>query len=155
MADANVAKKEEVVICDPARVNLVEQVRQDWVVDVADGVSLAKCLMPEFWSHKSQYFKPFDHIELRADDGTWTADLVVLGCDRNWARVHLKHEYKLTTSDVSMTQAKKHEIKFKGSHLKFCVIRLSDQQIVREKCNTEDDARLWMTEHERTTQAVI
>jgi len=130
---------------------LTEFGRQDWVATVEEDTNLESVLDPAFWANTAVQMKPYDHIEVRCEDGSWIADLVVLGCDRNWARVHLKHEYKLTTSDVSLTQAKKHEAKWKGPHLQFCVIRLSDSQVISEKHQTKEAAALWMSEHERVT----
>lgn len=139
-------------ILDPQRIGLVEDgKRQDWVVTAEEGTTPEMVADPAYWAHVSARMSPFDHIEVRCEDGSWVAEYIVLGCDRNWARVHLKHEYKLTTADVSLTQASKHEVKWKGPHLMFAVIRLSDQQSVMDKFPTKEAAGLWLREHERTT----
>lgn len=133
----------------PARFGLAEQLRNDWVANVEFGTTIEDIQEPEFWSFLAPQMRPFDHIEARAEDGSWMAKLIVLGTDRNWARVKLLHEYKLTTSDVSMTQAMKHEVLWKGPHLKYSVIRLSDQEAVKTGFDKKDDAQRWMIDHEK------
>lgn len=141
------AKKNPVL--QPERMMLVEHGRQDWIVNAEEGVAVEQIMEPAFWAHTALKMKPFDYIEVRAEDGAWIAELRVLGCDRNWARVHLCHHYQLTTTDVSLSQAAKHEVKWKGPHMQFCVIRLADQMTVKEKCETKESAALWLREHER------
>lgn len=144
-------QKKQSPVLDPQRMQLSEFGRQDWVATVEEHVTVEDVQDPVFWSNTSALMKPYDHIEARCEDGSWIADFVVLGCDRNWARVHLKALYKLTTSDVSLTQSLKYEVRWKGPHRQFCVIRLSDQESIQEKCQTKEAAALWLREYERTT----
>ena len=138
-------------ILDPQRMQLVEYGRQDWVATVEEGLTVKQVMDPGFWANTSALMKPYDHIEVRCEDGSWIADLVVLGCDRNWARVHLKHEYKLTSADVSLTQSVKYSIAWKGPHRQFSVIRLSDQQSIQDKFESKEAASVWLKEYERQT----
>lgn len=142
----------KVSVLDPQRIGLVENgKRQDWVATAEEGTVVEDVMDSAYWAHCSALMSPFDHIEVRCEDGTWVADLLVLACSRNWAQVHLKHHYKLTTADVSLSQATKHEVKWKGPHLLFCVIRNSDQQTVMDKLQSKEAAALWLREHEKVT----
>ena len=138
-------------VMSPGRMRLAEYDRQDWVANVEVGVTVEECLEPAYWAHMAAQLKPYDHIEIRADDGTWVADLVVLGADRTWAKVALKEKYNLTTKDVSLTQAHKHTVEWKGPQHRFAVIRTSDSAMVKSGFQGKEDAASWMKEHEQVT----
>jgi hypothetical protein len=152
MAEAAEQKKRAPIIT-PQRMRLAEYQRQDWVANVEYGVTLEDIKDPGFWAHMAQHMKPYDHVEVRAEDGAWIAYLIVTGCDRTWARVVVDRVVNLTTKDVALSQhaAAKHEVAFKGPHHKYSVIRLSDRQMVRKGFDTEQEALAWMREHEHTT----
>lgn len=138
-------------VMSPGRMRLAEYDRQDWVANVEVGVTVEECLEPAYWAHMAAQLKPYDHIEIRADDGTWVADLVVLGADRTWAKVALKEKYNLTTKDVSLTQASKHTVEWKGPQHRWAVIRTSDASMVKSSFQGKEDAAAWMKEHEQVT----
>ena len=137
---------------DLGRVRLAEYERQDWVVNAADGTTIEDIQDPAYWALIASQFKPYDHIEVRSEDGTWIAELVVMGCDRTWARVHLKNVFKLTSADVAMTQAAsiKHEVFWRGPQHKWAVKRLSDNEVLRNECPTRDEAEKWLKEYEKS-----
>jgi len=139
------------VVLHPSRMGGSEYLRQDWVCTAEQGTQIEDLLDPAYWAHVSAQFKPYDHVEVRIDDGTWLVQLLVLEASRNWARVHLLQEHKLTTSDVSQTQATapKHKVEWKGPHLKHCVIRIADSEVVKDGISDKRDAYLWMNNHEK------
>ena len=140
----------ETVVLDPQRIGLVEDGRrQDWVVTAEFGTTPEQVLDTSYWAHVSSKFSPYDHIEVRCDDGSWILELIVTSCDRNWARVFLAQRYDLTTADVSETQVQKHKVQWRGPHLLFGVLRLSDSQVVQEKLRTKEEATAWMNQHEK------
>jgi hypothetical protein len=65
-----------------------EYVRNIWVVTVESGVTKEDLTDVSFWAHVARSFKPYDHIEVRTDDGAYYAEFLVLSCDRTWAKVH-------------------------------------------------------------------
>jgi len=133
------------------RMRPAEYERQAWVANIEYGVELAEIVTPGFWAHMANKLRPYDHIEARSDDGTWIAHLIVTGCDRTWARVVVDRVVKLTSKDVSDTQAvqQQHRVEWKGPHNKFTVIRNSDNEPVRTGFTTKEDAAMWQREHER------
>lgn len=134
------------------RMRPAEYERNDWVANIEYGTELQDLLVPGFWAHMASKIRPYDHIEARADDGTWVAYLIVTGSDRTWARVVVDRVVKLTSKDVSDTQATtepQHRVEWKGPHNKFTVIRISDNESLRTGFSTKEDAALWVREHER------
>lgn len=148
MAEANEKPKRSVQI-DPGRMRLAEYERQDWVANAPEGSAIEDILQPGFWSLMAAQMKPYDRVEVRADDGTWLAEVLVLGCDRTWAKVHLLSSHQLTTADVSQSQSAKYDVIWKGPQKKWIVLRLADQTIVKEGIPTKDEGFAWMREHEK------
>lgn len=138
-------------IMSPGRMRLAEYDRQEWVCNVEYGTDLEEILDPGYWAHMAAQLKPYDHIEARSEDGTWVADLMVLGCDRTWAKVALKQKYMLTTKDVSLTQAHKHTVEWKGPQHRWGVVRTEDAVMVKSGFQDKTEAAAWMKEHEQAT----
>jgi hypothetical protein len=132
------------------RIRLAEYDRQDWVANAEEGTTIDDIKEPAYWALIASQFKPYDHIEVRAEDGTWIADLVVMGCDRTWARVHVKNVHKLTSGDVSMSQASKHEVFWRGPQHKWAIKRTADHEVVKNECATREEAEKWLKEYEKT-----
>ena len=59
------------------RMKLAEFSRNTHVAVAHQGVSLEDALRPVYWAHVAANIRPFDKIELRAEDNSWFADLIV------------------------------------------------------------------------------
>lgn len=132
------------------RIKEQEFQRTVWVATALENTEPEDLLRTEYWAHVSAQLKPWDRIEVRANDGSWLAELLVLETARNWSRVHILNAYKLTTTDMALTQS---EIKGKyaefrlehmGPHDKWCVIRRSDNQKLHSGAENHDAARDWL-----------
>ena len=148
MAEANRAP-----VIPNGRIKLAEYERQDWIANIEYGTTPEDVVRPSYWALVASQMKPYDHIEARAEDGSWIAYLIVTGCDRVWARVAVDRIIKLTTQDVALSQQVSHEVVWKGPQHKFSVIRLSDQERIKDGFQSKDDASTWLKEYERTVSA--
>lgn len=130
-----------------------EYERTVYVVRVEKGVD-PKVLEqdPAYWAHHSPKLKPWDRLEVRAEDGTWYAEYLVLDSSRNWTRVRRIMFVALTTPDVAQTQANvmdakqiaaQFEVKHRGSK-GWSVLRLSDGAVIKEGMAQRDDANAWL-----------
>lgn len=118
------------VILDEPRLKSAEYERSWWIVNAAEGTQVSDVLEPVYWSFIADRLRPYDRIEVRVDTGEWLLDLLVLGCDRAWARVAVLHKYDLGPVEAEMPAAQKHRIEWKGPQLKWCVIRNADSEII-------------------------
>ena len=142
----------------PGRVKGAEFARNLWVVTVEQGTTRDDVRRPEFWSLVSKNFKPYDRIELRADDGTFFAEYLVLSADRAWARLHELSFHNLGTQDVALTaaqsaeQRRRYTIEFRGPHLLHCVEFKNGDKVdrLKEKIQTKAEAQTWLDEHLKT-----
>lgn len=140
-------------ILNPHNMGLAEARRRDWVVDAEEGTTEEEVLDPQYWAHMASQLQPMDRIDVRAETGDWLLELIVINRGRNWAQVHLAAKHDLAPRAEIMPAAVKHEIKWKGTGKKFCVIRLADSAVVQEGFEDRLVAAQWLANHERATSA--
>lgn len=143
------------------RFKLAEHERNVWSITVEEGITRAQIIDPAFLAHVGAKLRPYDQIEVRCDDGTMYARLMVLQADRTWARVHVMEWHDLTTRDVALSQSEAptpqvdrqqgYEVAWKGPHKKWCVIRKLDSQYVREEEETKANAAKWLEDWLKVT----
>ncbi len=138
--------KRAVVLIEP-RLKVAADERGWWVVNAEQGTTINDVLEPVFWSYIASKLRPYDRIEVRVDTGEWMLELMVLSCDRMWARVKVLHQYDLGPVETEMPQAQKHRVEWKGPQLKWCVIRNADSEIILKGFD-KADAFVQMERHE-------
>lgn len=136
----------------PQRFAEAETLRHDWIADAEVGTSLEEVMEPSYWTHVAPLMVPYDHIEVRAEDGTWIAYLVVLYAERNYAKVVLDRVLKVEQNAEVPEASLKHKVKYNGPHHKFCVIRLSDDEILHKGCKTREEADAWLRTYEKSME---
>ncbi len=134
----------------PDRFGEAEFKRHDFVVDAEIGTTVEQLMDPAFWSHVSQQMDPFDHIEVRSEDGAWIVYLVVLFAERNYARVAVDRIIRIEQNTEAPAASLKHRVEWKGPHYKFAVIRISDAQMLEKGFKTKFEAETWMRNHEKS-----
>ena len=136
---------------DANRMQECEFKRTIWVVTAHEHTIPEDLLVPEYWAHVAEKLRPFSRIEARADDGSWYAEYIVLEASRRWARLHMLSSHNLTTSDVSLSQAKFAEylVQHRGPERQWSVIRRSDSEMLHEGEQTESGAYRWLSERIR------
>lgn len=135
------AEKKRSVQLGPGRMKLAGYERQEWVVNAPAEHTETDITNPEYFAIVAAQMRPYDRVEIRAEDGTWIIEGIVIGCDRNWAKVHILAKHKLTGVDEAMGDLKSpYRVEFKGPQKKWCIIRNSDNAFIRESIGTKDDA---------------
>lgn len=142
-------QKKRSVFADPSRILPAEFKRHDFVLDVPPGITIEDCLEPDFWAITADKLEPYDHVEVRQEDGSWIAELLVMRCERTWAKVHLLNKYDLGDTKVPEEIEHKHSVEWKGPHLKWAVIRRSDGAILKDRCE-KSEAIAWLRDYDRT-----
>lgn len=148
------------------RFKLAEHERNVHSITIEEGISRAQIIDPAFLAHVAAKLRPYDEILVRCDDGAMFARLLVLQSERTWARVHVLEWHNLTTRDVALSQTDnaeqsgpantvdhelEYEIKHKGPHKKWSVIRKADGAYVREGEETKAAATAWLSDWLRVT----
>lgn len=149
MEAAAVAKKSRPILTQE-RFGLAEEQRHDFVANIPAGTALKEVMEPSYWAFCATDMIPFDHIQARAEDGSWCAYLIVQSCDRGWARVVLDRLVEMTPGTEAPAASIKHKVEWKGPQFKWCVIRTDDSSILKKELPSKEEAAAWMREHERT-----
>lgn len=134
----------------PERFGLAESKRHDWVVDAEFGTTIDQVLEPSYWGHVAPQMVPGDHVEVRAEDFSWVAYLVVHFAERTFAKMVLDRVLRIENSTEIPSVSIKHKVEWKGPHLKFVVIRIADSQILEKNFRTRIDADEWLRNHEKS-----
>lgn len=133
----------------PNRVQLAEQGRNIHLVTVPSGQTPQDFLEPSYWGMVAKSFQPYDHVEVRCDDRTFWGLYIVLACDRTWAKLEPMIEKSLPSADDGVVHPE-FTIEWKGPHLKYSVIRLSDMSVVHEGEQERRGAVAWLEGYART-----
>lgn len=127
--------------------------RSDLLMYPEAGTRLDEMLIPEYWSHVARRLKAFDRIEVRPADGTWWAELLVHVVEPFAARVEVLREHHFGGGRRPVVQAPDgYEFRFRGQN-GWCVVRLSDGAVLREKEGSIEAAEAWLTAHNRRLAA--
>lgn len=104
-------------------------------------------LKPEYWAHVAATLKSWDRIEARANDGTWWAEFIVLYTGKAMAKVHLIRTVDLTEASPEghgVNEFADYQVKWRGPHSKWSVIRNSDSEVVHEGAESKGNAETWL-----------
>ncbi len=134
------------------RHGLSESKRQDWVVDVPINHTLKDCLDPSYWALVAYKMEPLDHIELRAEDGSWVAFVIVHFCERTYARVVLDRVIKLDGEKDAPEGSIRNRVEWKGTQVRYAVIRNSDDKVLQHGFRAKADAQKWLIDYEKNNE---
>lgn len=143
------AKKREVPMLSPNRMQAAEFGRNIHLVTAESSENPNDFLQPEYWAHVAKNFRAFDHIELRTDDGEYWAEYLIISCDAQWAKVEMLREVKLQPVAEGVADDR-FFTKYRGPHLKWCVIRKQDGSVLREGEFDRASAQAWLESYVRT-----
>jgi hypothetical protein len=124
----------------PNRFSLAETRRNIWQIIPEDGTPYELLFDKDYWAAMASKLRPFDRIEVLADDGSFWAELLVLMATKTQAAVMELRKIDISTKEVAQVE-EKFAVKWRGPHRKWSVIRSADSSIVRSGFESADDAR--------------
>ena len=128
------------------RLHFAEHRRNIFDVVPEHGTPFEEILKEGYWAHVSVKMKPGDRIEVRAEDGSYYAELIVQDAGRLYAKVAVLRHVALDFVEVTEggLSAGGMEVAWKGPQLKWCVLRGKD----RLKDGMDKGAAIqWMQSH--------
>lgn len=134
---------------NPTRMKEAEFERQTYFAKAHENTHPEDLLDRAYWAHVATRLKPWDKVEVVANDGTWWAEFLVLEAGRTWAKVEMLRHKSLTASDVSASQATAmtpYEVVHRGTDSKWSVIRKSDRAVMHEGEETQGGAIDWLND---------
>lgn len=132
-----------------ARMKAAEYERREYVVTVEHGVTIEDVQKPAFWQHVAAKLRPWDHIEVRADDESFYAELLVRSMGKGWAVVSLLSHVELAKKEPEAEPGADFLVKWGGPHNKHQVIRVADNVLMSKGHGSAADAHTWIAEHRK------
>jgi hypothetical protein len=145
---ANVGPRKQSV--HPSRFRPTEVARNSWFVVPEVGTPLTAVLEPGYWAHIAARLRPNDRIEVDAEDGSWTALLIVQSVSRLAATVAVLFSRELAAPEPAALPEDL-RVMWKGPMHKHAVVRLSDdKKILQSGFDSKVTALAWMAMNART-----
>lgn len=129
-----------------ARVSLLEQARNHWLVNVDMDTTPEQCLDGSFWEHVAKLMQPGDNIHILPDDMSWELVLHVCGQEPLFLHVVEKQRYKLVPATAPTIIPSRYKVQFAGAHHKWRVLR--DDKPLKDGFATADLARRYAANHQ-------
>lgn len=136
---------------------LTQHTTLDYTYTVPEGTPFEDLIKADYWAHVAQKFRPHTIIKVVPEDGSYWAELLVLSCDRLWAKVFVMRHYDLQAVDADSAAvaslADGFEVLWKGPMKKHVIVRKADGAILQAGIQQKTEANLWLTEHLKTIAA--
>lgn len=104
-----------------------------------------------FWAHVASKFHPTDRVEVMDAEGTFFAELMIISCGRNWAKVSVLRFHELSeTLPQASAEAKNSNSKLSEYTVdwtqatKARVVRKVDKAVLKENFPTKSEAQKWL-----------
>lgn len=138
---------------DPALLTLASYTRNVFRVIVPHKIHPDELTNPAFWAHVAAKLHPTDLIEVVAEDNTYFAELFVVSCARNWAKVSLLRMVELDESEPDEAIAKKeaeYYTDWGGNISKGRIIRVVDKAVIKDGFPSKGEAAKALIEFEKS-----
>ncbi len=135
---------------EEARIKSGDFIRALYMATAFENTEPTDLLEPEYWAHFAQKLRLRDRIEVWANDGSWIADVVVLGATKNSADVRLLRVDYIDNVRPAGEQPdgfKSYDVRYRGIHSQWSVIRVADGAVVHEGEGSRAAADTWLTNH--------
>jgi hypothetical protein len=134
------------------KLKLAEFARNVFAIELPPNTTIDDVKKPEFWAHVAGKLHPTDRIEVLDAEGTFFAELFVVACARNWAKVSVLRFVELVESVADGKKATKDELKDERAKYvvewtqgdKGRVVRLSDKQVITKDHASKAAAEAWL-----------
>jgi hypothetical protein len=105
----------------------------------------------EYWAHvaSARQLRVNDVFEVRCEDGSWALDLTVDAVLHKSCRVRVLRDYRAEGPVEQLQPTTGVYVQWKGPANKWCVIRTSDREIIKQGLASKADATREGLEYER------
>ena len=135
----------------PSRFSLADSNRNVWSIVPEVGTPYSALSDASYWSHIADKLRPFDRIEVYAEDGAYWAELLVISAARLSAKVIELRKKDL--DGVGMVSEPGFEVQWKGPHHKHAVVRMKDKTALQSGFASKEDAMAWLASNSKTLAA--
>lgn len=149
MAEANTAPETTVVPVAPkprpkmlaeSNFRLAQYVTNRWSVTLDDATPYDRLFEADYWAHVGRKMQIGDIVEVHAENGTWFAELYVVGAHRLAAKVVEMRKIDLAAAPEVSTVASPLSVKWRGPNGKWSVMRGND--VMQSGFQTAEEAEM-------------
>lgn len=130
-----------------------EYMRNVFAATLPPNTSFEDVKKEAFWAHVAAKFHPTDRVEVMDAEGTFFAELMIISCGRNWAKVSVLRFHELSetlpqaaaeaTQKGSNSKLAEYEVDWTQA-TKARVVRLVDKEVIKENFPSKADAQKWL-----------
>lgn len=127
------------------------QKQNEWMATIEAGTPYKDILKSVYWTGVAAKLSQWDKICVRAEDGSYYAELIVTMAFKTDAVVRqiVYVELEALKEPGSVLTFKDYTVKFSGPQAKWCVIRRSDNKLLRDGLSSSAEAQQWMADHQK------
>lgn len=139
----------------PDRIQGADFIRVVYAITPAIGTEVEHFLKPEYWAHVAAKLRPHTRIEAVSEDNSWFAEMIVMSCGPNWAKVRVLRFVDLLDGAQTVTAQpdSAYEVLWAGVKAKFRVVHKVDKTVVKEGFQTKVEAHKWLQDYELSALA--
>lgn len=137
----------------PNRRQQTEYTNTSWTVTAEEKTPYSRVLEPDYWSNAFSGMRPYDTIRVIAEDGAYFAELLVVDCGHGWVKVKELTKIELSEVKNDKINTGDYEVAWKGPHHKWCVIRSSDNHLLKKELKSKEAGLSWITEYNKAMAA--
>lgn len=124
-----------------------------WFAEVEEGTPYEALFSPVYWDVHGYKFKVGHFIRVEPDDGTYTADLKVVGVGVGGVRVEEYYKKDWGKVEAPATLLSQYAVKYAGPHHRYRIERLADRHVEQTGFETETAANQWLAENLKALSA--
>ena len=159
MANSKAQKKDNVVNIEEKRdiapitnVEFSEHTRREYVCYPEPGTTIEDVTKLTYWTYVADKFEPLNTwLDVISQDGTWVARLLVVACERNWAKLQIIYYHEIEGGDV-ISPSEQYDINFIPAH-RWRIVRKSDHEVMQKGFSAKSEAVSWLDDYIRTTES--
>ncbi len=129
------------------RFSMAESARRVWTATPEEGTPFEDLLRRDHWTHIAASLRPGDFIEVTPDEMNYFAWFKVLDAGQNWANVVLLFKKDFDNQDNLNILQEQYKVQYRGPHHRYCIIRLSDEDVVHVGCQTQAEGNRYIADH--------
>lgn len=136
-----------------SRLHLGEAKIRTWFAEIEEGTPYDALFSPVYWDVHGYKFMVGDFIRAEPDDGSYTADLKVVGAGIGGVRIEEYYKKDWRKVEAPATLLSQYRVKFAGPHHRWRVERIADSHVEHSGFDNEGAANMWLAENLKALSA--
>lgn len=131
----------------PNKLRSAEHARNSWSIVPDDGTTIEEVCQPAYFAHVAGRMQPGDLIEVRAEDTSYYARLYVRDTGRAMVKCAVLEYHSFEAIEFGDNADTQFDVAYRGLTRKWCVVRKSDNTVIKDECQTREGATSYLGEY--------